>query len=165
MCPFRSRITPSRSVFRVILVPRDPWDNLDVTVRARSFVTTHLTETVFRHRMTHRTLANALIQCLRWKTSPRTSESDKYWPLWTEKSPGHVDVISDLVIFDFKIFFLRLVMVKAVNFQYLQPSPNDLTAVHRWLGGLRTLFIPVPGRYWTKYEIFSFTDSHSNFYS
>ena len=98
-------ITASRALFRVIFIPRDPCDNSESSVRARSFVTTHLTETVFWHRMTHRTLANALIQCLRWKTSPRTSESDKYWPLWTEKCSRHVDVISDLVILDFKIFF------------------------------------------------------------
>ena len=99
---FLSRITPSRVVFRVILVPRDPWDNSEVTVRARSFVTTHLTETVFRHRMTWKTLANGRIQCRRRKSSPRTSKSDKNWSLWTEKCPwvwcGH------FLLCDFEFF-------------------------------------------------------------
>ena len=40
-------ITPSRTGFRVILVHRDPCDNSEVSVRARSFVTTHLAETCF----------------------------------------------------------------------------------------------------------------------
>ena len=45
--PFLSRITPSRAVFRAILVPRDPWDNSEMIVRARSLVTRLLTQTGF----------------------------------------------------------------------------------------------------------------------
>ena len=40
-------ITASRDLFEVIFVPRDPCDNSEVSVLARSFVTTHLTETFF----------------------------------------------------------------------------------------------------------------------
>ena len=84
---------------------KTPCDNSEVSVRARSFVTTHLIETVLWHRMIPKTLVNARIQCQRRKTSPRTSESDKNWPLWTEKCPWSGEVISYLVILDFKIFF------------------------------------------------------------
>ena len=44
---FLSRITPSRAVFRAILVPRDPWDNSEMIVRAWSLVTRLLTQTDF----------------------------------------------------------------------------------------------------------------------
>ena len=105
--PIRSKlgdITASRDLFRVIFVPRVPCDNSEVSVRARSFVTTHLVETVFWHRMTQKTLENGWIQCRRWKTSPRTPESVKNWPLWTERCPWPDEVISYLAILDFKIF-------------------------------------------------------------
>ena len=142
MRPFLSRITPSGSVFRVILVPRDPWDNSEVTVRARSFVTTHLVETVFSHLMTQKTLANGRIHCRRRKSSPHTPKLDKNWPLWTKKCSwpwwGH------FLLWGFWIwrFLHRRVMVKPENFQCFQTSPNDHTPVPRWLGRLGTLFTP-----------------------
>ena len=45
--PFLSRITPSRAVFKTILVPRDPWDNSEMIVHAWSLVTRLLTQTGF----------------------------------------------------------------------------------------------------------------------
>ena len=45
--PFLSRITPSRTVFSAISVPRDPWDSSEMIVRAWSLVTRLLTQTDF----------------------------------------------------------------------------------------------------------------------
>ena len=45
--PFLVDITPSRAVFSANLVPRDPWDNSEMCVRARSLVMRLLTETDF----------------------------------------------------------------------------------------------------------------------
>ena len=45
--PFLVDITPSRVVFSANLVPRDPWDNSEMCVRARSLVTRLLTQTRF----------------------------------------------------------------------------------------------------------------------
>ena len=45
--PFLVDITPSRVVLSAILVPRDPWDNSEMCVRARSLVRRLLTQTRF----------------------------------------------------------------------------------------------------------------------
>ena len=73
-------ITPSRVVFSVILVPRDPCDNSEMCVRARSLVTRLLTQTGFltySNRMSLVALENGLMRCLRRRSSPRVSESVK----------------------------------------------------------------------------------------
>ena len=85
--PFLVDISPSRVVFRAILVPRVPWDNSEICVRARSLVTRLLSQTDFWHRMSLVTLANRLIRCLRRGSSPHVSELVKNWSLWTEKCP------------------------------------------------------------------------------
>ena len=86
MRTFLSRITPSRAVFRAILVHRDPWDNSEMIVRAWSLVTRLLAQTgFFWLRMSLSSLKNELIRCLRRESSPRASESAKNWSLWTEK--------------------------------------------------------------------------------
>ena len=45
--PFLVVITPSRVIFRAILVPRDPWDNSEMIVHAWSLVTRLLTQMGF----------------------------------------------------------------------------------------------------------------------
>ena len=45
--PFLVDITPSRAVFSANLVPRGPWDNSEMCVRARSLVMRLLTDTGF----------------------------------------------------------------------------------------------------------------------
>ena len=74
-------ITPSRVVFSANLVPRDPWDNSELCVRARSLVMRLLPRQVFWRRVSLVSLANGLIWRLRRGSSPRVSESVKNWPL------------------------------------------------------------------------------------
>ena len=97
-------ITASRAFFRVIFVPRDPlWQLRSKCSRAvfchntlgwDGFLTSDDSENPCEWANT-----------VRRKTNLRTSESDKNWPLWTEKCPWSGEVISYLVILDFKIFF------------------------------------------------------------
>ena len=106
-------ITPSRTGFRVILVHRDPCDNSEVSVRARSFVTTYLVETCFfLHWMTQKTLANGRTQFRRRKTSPHTPESDENWPLWTEKCTWSWWDHFILCDFGFSDFYFMWIMIK-----------------------------------------------------
>ena len=79
--------TSSRVVLDSILVARDPCDNSETSVRARSLVTRLLTQTAFWHRIPLMTLENGPIRCLRRVSSPHVSESVKNWSLWTEKRP------------------------------------------------------------------------------
>ena len=85
--PFLVDIAPSRVVFSAILVPRGVCDNSKMCVRARSLVRRLLSRTRVWRRMSLVTLENGLMRCLRWVSSPRTSESVKNWSLWTKKRP------------------------------------------------------------------------------
>ena len=85
--PFLVVITPSRAVFRAILVPRDPWDNPEMIVCAWSLVTRLLTQTDFLTPDT---------TCDSWKWTNTVSE--------TGIEPSCVGIGQKLIPVDRKVF-------------------------------------------------------------
>ena len=83
--PFLVDISPSRAVFRAILVPRVPCDNSDMCVRARSLVTRLLTQTGF---------LTSDVTCGPWKWTNAMSE--------TEIEPSCVGIGQKLISVDQK---------------------------------------------------------------
>ena len=59
-------ITPSRAVCSSILVPRGPWDNSEMCVRARSLVTRLLTQTGFLTSDVTRSWPSKMDKCDVW---------------------------------------------------------------------------------------------------
>ena len=87
MRSFLSRVSPSRAVFRAILVPRDPWDNSEIIVRAWSLVTRLLTQTGF---------LTPDITCESWKWTNTVSE--------TGIEPSCIVIGQKLISVDRKVF-------------------------------------------------------------
>ena len=91
MRTFLSRITPSRAVFRAILVPRDLWDSSEMIVRAWSLVTRLLTPTDFL-------TPNAT--CDPWKWTNTVSE--------TGIEPSRVGIGQKLISVDRKVYTIHV---------------------------------------------------------
>jgi hypothetical protein len=114
MRPFLSRITPSRVVFRAILVPRDPWDNSEIIVRARSLVTRLLTQTYF---------LTPDATCDPWKWSNTLSGA--------EIEPSCVGIGQKLISVDRKVY---TTMVMAFPTSWLRIFEILIKPIHEYIG-------------------------------
>ena len=113
MRSFLSRITPSRSVFRAILVPGDPWDDSEMIVRAWSLVTRLLTQTDF---------LTPDATCDPWKWANTLSE--------TGIEPSCVGIGQKLISVDRKVF---TIMVMTFPISWLRIFEIFLKPIHGYI--------------------------------